>query len=97
GIPLARAGPAVARRRGTAARPRLKHVPDEAALGARVAALDGDAKAPAPARHGAVRAGGRERLDHRLDDLVGAVAGAQGHRRARVGPYHGARLGDDLE
>src|ERR1051326_6675328 len=33
GMPLARAGPAVAPRRGAAARARLKHVPDEAALG----------------------------------------------------------------
>src|SRR5947209_12595607 len=96
-MPLARAGPAVARRRGAAAWARLKHVPDEAALRARIAALDGNAEAPPPARHGAVGSGGSERLDHRLDDLVGAVAGAQRHRRARIGPYHGARFGDDLE
>src|SRR5215472_8820591 len=65
GMPLARAGPAVARGRSAAAGARLKHVPDEAAFAARIAALDGDAEAPAPACHGAVGSGGRKRLDHR--------------------------------
>ena len=56
--------------RGAAARPRLEHVPDEASAGARIAALDGDAEAPTPAGHRAIRAGGRQRLDDRLDDLL---------------------------
>src|ERR1044071_9182489 len=37
-MPLARAGPAVASGRSAAARARLKHVPDEAAVGVRIAA-----------------------------------------------------------
>src|SRR6266536_4441658 len=96
-MPLARAGPAVAHWRGAAARSRLKHVPDEASVRTRIAALDGDAEAPAPTRHGAVRTGGSQRLDHRLDDLIAAVAGAQSHRGTSVGPHHGARFGDNLE
>src|SRR6185503_14828536 len=96
-MPLARARPTVARRRGAAARPRLKHVPDEAPVRTRVAALDGNAKTPTPARHRAVRTGGSQRLDHRLDDLIAAVAGAQSHRGTRVGPQHGAGFGDNLE
>src|ERR1043165_288534 len=53
-VPLARARPTVTRRRGAAARPRLKHMPDKAPVRARIAALDGNAKTPAPARHPAV-------------------------------------------
>ena len=52
-------------------------------LGARVAALDGDAEAPAPAGHRPLGACRRQRLDDRLDDLLAAVVGAQRHRRAR--------------
>ena len=87
-MPLARARPTVARRRGAAARPRLKQVPDEAPVRTRIAALDGNAKTPTPARHRAVRTGGSQRLDHRLDDLIAAVAGAQSHRGTSVGHHH---------
>src|SRR5206468_782948 len=52
---------------------------------------------PAPAGHCPLRAGRRQRLDDRLDDLLAAVVGGQGDWRAGVGPYHGARLGDDLD
>ena len=39
-------------------------------LRARIRALDGDAEAPPPAGHRAIRAGRRQRLDDRLDDLL---------------------------
>src|SRR5581483_7091064 len=74
GLPLAAAGPAVARRRGAAARPRLKEMPDEGTVApARILALDGDAEAPPPAGHCPLRAGRRQRLDDRLDDLLAAM------------------------
>ena len=57
GLPLARARPAVAGRRGAAAGPRLEQMPDEGLARARIDALDRDAEAAAPTRHGALRAG----------------------------------------
>src|SRR5438067_2084315 len=77
GLPFAAAGPAVAGRRGAAARPRLKEMPDERLAarhihGTRVAALDRDAEPPAPAGHRPLRAGRRQCLDDRLDDLLAA-------------------------
>ncbi len=64
---------------------------------ARVASLDRDAEAAAPAGHRALGAGRRQRLDDRLEDLLGAVVGRQRDRRAGIGPDHGAGFGDDLE
>ena len=55
-------------------------------VGARIDALDGDAEAPSPAGHRALRAGGRQRPDDRLDDLLAAVVGAQRDRRAGPRP-----------
>src|SRR5262249_32138592 len=51
GVPLADRRPAVAAGRRAAARPRMKHVPDETAAGARIFALDGDAESSSPAAH----------------------------------------------
>src|SRR5918992_1673515 len=59
-VPLADRRPAVAAGRRAAAGPRLKQVPDEILTRARVFALDCDAKAAAPARHCALRAGRRQ-------------------------------------
>src|SRR5262249_53975774 len=56
-LPLAGARPAIAGRRGAAARPRLEEMPDKGFAGTRILALDGDAKAAAPAGHRAVRTG----------------------------------------
>ena len=89
--------PAVAARRGARAGAGVEHVPDERLSGARVFALDGDAEALAPAGHGALRTGGRQRLDDRLDDLLAAMAGAERDRRAFVGPHDGALFGDHLD
>src|SRR5439155_15910079 len=90
-----------ARRRGAAAGPSLAEVPDKRLasrdVGAWVPALDRDAEAAAPAGHRAVGTGRRQRLDDRLDDLVAAMIRGQRHRRAGVGPDHGARLGDDRD
>ena len=55
---------------------------------------DGDAEAPAPARHRPLGACRRQRPDDRLDDLLAAVVGAQRHRRARSRPDDGALLRD---
>src|SRR5882757_6280154 len=61
-MPLADRRPAVTARRGAAAGAGLKQMPDEAAPGARVFALDRDPEPAAPARHRAFRTGGRHRL-----------------------------------
>src|SRR5207248_10685715 len=57
GLPFAGPGPAVAGGRGAAAWPRLKEVPDKRFVGARVLALDRDAKPSPPPGHRAVGAG----------------------------------------
>src|SRR5439155_23819413 len=84
-LPFAGTGPAVARRRGAAAGPRLEEVPDKRLasrdVGAWVPALDRDAEAAAPAGHRAVGTGRRQRLDDRLDDLLADVIGGEGPRR----------------
>ena len=56
-LAFARGLPAITDRGGTTARARLKHVPDEAALRARVDAFDGDAEPPPPARDHVVEEG----------------------------------------
>src|SRR5438105_15101981 len=89
GLPFTAAGPAVAGRGRAAAGPRLKEMPDERlAAGpairpgrARVFALYRDAKAAAPAGHRTFGAGRRQGLDDRLDELLAAMIGRQGHRR----------------
>src|SRR5262249_43910171 len=96
-LPLAAAGPAVAHGRGAAAWTRLEEVPDEGPPAPRIAALDSDAEAAAPAGHGAVGAGRGERADDRLDDLLAAMVGGERHRRALARPDDGAFLGDDLQ
>lgn len=72
-------------------------MPDEVLAGARVFTLDGDPEPSAPARHRPFRTGSRHRLDDRLDDFVGGMAGAQRHRPAGIGPDDGALFGDHLE
>ncbi len=72
-------------------------MPDEIAPVARVLARDGDAEAAAPAGHGAIGTGRRQRLDDRLDDLLAAMVGGERHRRPLVRPDHRPRLGDHLE
>src|SRR6185312_491580 len=96
-LPLAAARPAIARRRGAAARSGLEEMPDELATVARVLTRDGYAEAAAPAGHGAVGAGWSQRGDDRLDDLLAAMIGGERHRRAFVGPDDRPRLGDHLE
>ena len=96
-VPLADRGPAVAGDRTAAARAGLEHVPDETATPFGVLAGDGDAQPAAPTTHHAIRAGGRESDDDRLNDLVGAVAGAHGHRRALIRPDDRAGLRHDVE
>src|SRR4051812_33396547 len=107
GVPLARSRPAIAARGAAAARPGVEHVPDEAPgffMPARIretpsGILAGDrhAEAAAPAAHGAVRAAMLQGADDGFHDLVRAMAGAHGHRRALPRPDHGALAGDDLE
>src|SRR6185437_7998339 len=96
-LPLAAARPAVAGRRGPAAGPGLEEMPDERSVSPRVLALDRDAETAAPSGHRALRTGGGERLDDRLDDLLAAMVGCERHRRAGPSPDHGALLGDDLD
>ena len=96
-LPLAGGRPAVAGRGGAAAWPRLEQMPDERLGCARVDALDGDAEAPPPAGHGALRTSRRQRADDRLDDLLAAVIGAQRDRRAGARPHDGAFLQFDVE
>src|SRR5258708_33681836 len=91
-MPLPDRRPAVAAWRGAAAGTRMEQVPDEAAAGARILALDRDAKPAAPSGHDAIRAGRGERFDDSLDDLVRWMAGAQRHRPSRIPPYEGALL-----
>src|SRR5262245_24958348 len=91
-VPLADRRPAVAARGCAAAGARMKHVPDEAASRSRVFALDGDAEAPSPAAHHAVRARASHRLDDRLDDFVRGVAGAERDRKPGIGPDDRALL-----
>src|SRR3954447_3850744 len=79
-VPFADRGPAVAARRGAAAGTGLEHMPDEVSSGARIFSLDRDAEAPAPSRHGAIRAGCGERLDDCLDDLIRGMTRAKGDR-----------------
>ena len=81
-LPLARTRPAVASGRSAAAGTGLEQVPDERLPHTRVDALDGDAEAAAPAGHCPVRAGRRQRLDDRLNDLLAAAVGGQRHRLA---------------
>src|SRR6185436_133366 len=95
-VPLADRRIAIAARRRAAPRPRLEHVPDEIASVARILALDGDAEAAAPTRHGARWTGRRQRLDDSFNDFVGGMDGAQRHRPARIGPHDGALLCDHL-
>ena len=97
GVPLAAGGPAIARREppppGRAWNMcQMKRRPVRGIL-----AGDRHPEAPAPAAHGAVRAGRLQGADDRLDDLVGAMAGAHGHRRALPRPDHGALAGDHLQ
>ena len=61
-------------------------------LGARVDALNGHPEATAPARHRPLGACRRKRADDRLDDLLGAVIGAQRHRGTGPRPDNGALL-----
>src|SRR5262245_25697754 len=86
---LALAGrlPAIARDRGAAAGPRVKHVPDEWPPRARIDALDRDAEPPAPAGDCTIREGGRQRLDDGLGDLLRAVIGGERHRSRRIRPH----------
>src|SRR5439155_11639858 len=72
-LALARGRPPVAGGGGAPATPRVEQVPDERAPGARVDPLERDAEALGPARHDAVRARARERLEHGLGDVLGAV------------------------
>ena len=97
GMPFPRAVPAVAPRRGPGAGTGVEHMPDERFTVARVLALDGNAEAPAPAGHGAVRAGGRQGPDDGLYDFLGAMGRGQGDRRAGIGPNHAALPGDHLD
>ena len=97
GLPFAGPGPAVARRRRSAAGPRLKEMPDERLIGSRILALDGDAETASPAGHRAVGAGRRQGLDDRLDDLLPAVVGRQGDGCSGVGPHHRARFCNDRQ
>src|SRR5665213_628598 len=55
-MPFADRRPAVAAGGSAAAGPRLEHVPDEIPSRARILALDRDAEAAAPSRHGSLRA-----------------------------------------
>ena len=94
GVPFADRRPAVAARRGAAAGPGLKHVPDEISPRAWILALDRNPEAASPAGHRAFRTRGRHRLDDRLDDLVRGMAGAERYRASRIGPDDGALFGD---
>src|SRR5579864_2195792 len=96
-VPFAGAGPAVAVRRGPAARTALEEMPKERPLRPRVLALDRDAEAAAPAGHRALRAGRRQRLDDRLDDLLAAMARAQGQWQALVGPDDRSGFGGQFD
>src|SRR5258708_17565535 len=83
-MPLPDRRPAVAARRGPAAGTRMKQVPDEATTGARILALDRDAKPSAPSGHDAIGTARGEPLDHRLTDLVRWIACAQRHRPSPI-------------
>src|SRR5258708_21129280 len=83
-MPLPDRRPAVAARRGPAAGTRMKQVPDEATTGARILALDRDAKPSAPSGHDAIGTRRAERLDHRLDALARWMAGSHRHRPAPI-------------
>src|SRR5690606_33915294 len=97
-VPLAGGGPAIALRAAATSRPCMEHVPDEGLFRPPcVAAGDRHAEAPAPAAHGAVRAAMLHGADDRLHDLIAAMAGAHGHRRALPRPDHGALLRDHLQ
>ena len=95
-VPLAGVVPAIAAGGRAAAGPGMEQVPDEGFAVARVLALNGDAQAPPPARHGFVGAGFGQRHDDRFDDFVGAVAGAHGDGLAVIRPHNRALLGDHL-
>src|SRR5918994_5748896 len=96
-LPLAGAGPAVAGKRRAAARTSLEQVPDERFSRARIHSLNRDAETAAPARHGTVRAGWGERLDHCLDDLLPAAVGGERHGLPRTGMDDGALARDDRD
>ena len=91
-MPFPGGRPAIAARGTTAAWPGMEQVPHERTLAARIMPLDRHAEAPPPSAHRAVRAGLRQRLDHRLHDFIGTVGGAERHRRPRPRPDHGAFL-----
>jgi len=95
-MPFAGVGPAIASRRRAAARAGVEEMPDEAAVRARILALDRDAEASRPAGHCAVGAGRREGDDDRLDDLLRAVARRQRDRRAFSRPHDRALARDHL-
>src|SRR4051794_24306468 len=85
-MPFTRARPAVASRRGTAARPGVKEMPDEWTRCAWVDSLNGDTKASAPASHRPVRARRCECADDRFNDLLPTMTCAERHRCAGIWP-----------
>src|SRR5436190_22470585 len=97
GVPFADRRPAVAAWRCAATRAGLKHMPNKISACAGIFSLDRDPEAAAPSRHRAVRTGGRQCLDDRLDDLIRGMAGAKGYRAPFIGPDHRSLLRDYLE